>query len=198
MTAKQIVFLASIIVFFFSVVAFSSFYGPSRRTFASPPKVLSADTSDQITKAWESSGVKGRVAICFTRYLNALESKESKEPLITELALDHGIVRKVFHVVPENAWPEVQKALSKRDDMRQTPECFIGIFNNGRVYISPLSKLPPIDEKALLIVEPKVWSQEELTQIGDKLKTGRLSSDLLIVIRGSDKDAETFRSATNR
>ena len=198
MPAKQIVLLASIIVFFLSVVAFSNFYGPARRTFASPSKVLSVDTSDQITKAWKSSGVKGRIAICFTRYLNVLESKDSKEPLITELAMDHGIVRKVFHVVPEYAWPEVQKALSKRDDMRQTPEGFIGIFNNGRVYISPLSKLPPIDEKTLLIVEPKVWSQEELTQIGDRLKTGRLSSDLVTIIRGSENDAAIFRSATAR
>lgn len=111
--------------------------------------------------------------------------------------MNHGVVRKVFHVAPDSAWPEINGALSKRNDMRPTPEGFIGIFDDGRVYIMPLSRFSPVAEKALIIVEPKIWSNNELMQIVEKLKSGRISSDLVVVIRGSEKDAELFRQVMN-
>ena len=71
---------------------------------------------------------------------------------------------------------------------------FIGIFNAGRVYIMPLSKLSNIREKALLILEPAVWTPDELSRIAGMLRAGEITSDLAIIIRGSEKDAELFRS----
>jgi hypothetical protein len=191
--AKHITLLAGITVFFIAVVVFSYLYGPMRRSFVSTTKVLLVESTEQTAQAWETSGVKGRITICFTRYLNALEEKESKNVKVTELSMQKGIIRRVFHITPDNAWPEISGALSKRNDMRPTPDGFIGLFDYGRVYIMPLSRSPLIEEKALIIVEPRVWSHEELLQIVDKLRTGRISSDLVIIIRGSDKDAELFR-----
>lgn len=195
MPVGRIAVLAGIAAFFFSVLAVSYRYGPSQRSFASPPKVVTVASSEQIVRTWESSGVKGRIAVCFTRYLNAHETKESTELKATELSLDHGILRKVMHVTPDSAWPEIHGALSKRNDMRPTTEGFIGIFDAGRVYIQPFSRFSELAEKALIIIEPKVWSGTELQQIAEKLKSGRISSDLLVIIRGTDKDADLFRHA---
>jgi hypothetical protein len=198
MPAKHFVLLAGIIIFFVSSVLFSYTYGPRQRSFASPAKVLSLESTAQINTAWESSGVKGRIAICFTRYLNALESKESRDVKATEISMNHGIVRKVFHVPPDSAWPEIKGALSKRSDMRTTSAGFIGVFQDGRIYIQPLSHFSPVTEQALVIVEPRVWTSDELERIAGLLASGGISSDILVVIRGSQHDAELFRNAMKR
>jgi hypothetical protein len=195
MPAKHITLFSGITAFCIAVVVFSYVYGPTQRSFASPPRVLSVESTEQIVRAWEASAVKGRIAICFTRYLNALETKESKEVKATELSMHHGIIRRVFHITPDSAWPQIQATLSKRDDMRPTPEGFIGVFDDGRVYIMPFSRFSPIKEKALIIVEPSVWSRDELLQIANQLKSARISSDLAVIIRGSESDAELFRQA---
>lgn len=195
MQAKQSALLAGIILFFFSVVAFSYLYGPMRRSFATPPQIIAAETSGQIALILGAGAVKGRIALCFTRYLNALETKESKDIKATELAMHHGIFRKVFHIPPDSAWPEIRGTLANRDDMRPTPEGFVGIFDDGRVYIQPLTHFSHLTEKAVIIIEPKVWTEAELKQIADKLKSGGISSDLVVIIRGSESDAELFRYA---
>ena len=192
--SKQNLLLVFVIVFFFAVIAFTFFYGPSQRRFVASPTVLSVDTSAQIADAWKGAGVKGRIVICFSRYLNAVEAKESTDMKVIERSMEYSIVRRVYHIPPDAAWPEIQGELSKWFSMRRTSEGFIGIFDDGRVYIMPLSKFSNLTEKALVIVEPKVWSRDELMQIAGKLRSGRISSDLTVIIRGSEKDAELFRS----
>jgi len=193
--SKQNVPLALVIIFFIAVIAFTFFYGPSQRQFVASPTVLLVASSAEIADAWQAAGVKGRIAICFTRYLNAVESKESTEVKVVERSMEYSIVRRVYHITPDVAWPEIQRELSKWYSMRRTSEGFIGIFDDGRVYIMPLSRFSNLAEKVLVIVEPKVWSRDELMQIARKLQTGQISSDLVIVIRGSEKDADLFRSA---
>jgi len=193
MPVKQIVLLTLITVLFLFAVLCSNLYGPNQRSFATQPKVLSVESTAQIANELDNAGVKGRIAVCFTRYLNAQEKKESTEMKVTELSMEKGIIRRVFHIPPDNAWQEIKEALSKRNDMRKTDDGFIGIFNYGRVYILPLSKFSGLPEKALVIVDPKVWTSSELIEIADKLKSGRISSDFVVIVRGSEKDAELFR-----
>jgi len=193
MFARNIAILVGITVFSFAVVIFLYFYGPSRRVYATSPKVISLQTVDQILQTWQSGGFKGRMAICFTRYLNAHESKDSKEANVTELALHQSILRRITHIPPDNAWQEIDKVLSSRNIMRATPEGYIGVFDDGRVYVMPLSKFSHVEEKSLIIVEPRIWSHEELQQIAEKLKSGKISSDLVIIIRGTEEDAALFR-----
>jgi hypothetical protein len=195
MLIKHIILLAGIAVFFLSVVAFSFLYGPSQRSFNSTPQVLLAESPGQIAQILDASGVKGRIAICFTRYLNASETMDSKDPTVTEGAMAKGIFRRVFHVAPDGAWPEISATLLKRNGIRPTPEGFIGIFENGRVYITPLSRFSRISEKAVVVVEPKVWTSDELKLIAARLKSGNISSDLVVIIRGAEKEAELFRQS---
>jgi hypothetical protein len=152
-------------------------------------------SSTQLEQLWQNSGVKGRTLVTFTRYLNATESKDTKEIEATERAMEKGIIRRVFHIVPDHVWNEVSKNLSGRVGMRPTPEGFIGIFEYGRVYILPLSRFSPPTEKSLLVVEPKIWSKAELDKIIANLQSGELAADLVAVIRGTDQDATNFRRA---
>jgi hypothetical protein len=198
MSIKQSALLAGIVLFFSGVLAGTFLYGPSRRSFTTPPQVLSVESTEQIARTFASTGVKGRIAICFTRYLNAVDGKESKSLKVTEDSMEKGIIRRVFHVTPDSAWPEISAALAKRNGIRPIPEGLIGIFDNGRVYIMPLSRFSQTTEKALIIVDPNIWTQDELTQIANKLKSGSISSDLVVIIRGSEKDASLFRQALAR
>lgn len=196
--AKRVLTLAVITLVFAATVIFLNQYGPAQRSFASPPAVLLAESTAQIARAWETTGVKGRIAICFTRYLNAVEAKESTDFKVTEISMEKGVLRKVFHIPPDASWPEISGALSKRYDMRPTTDGFVGIFNYGRVYITPLSRFSGVTEKALVIIEPKVWTNRELIQIAEKLKSGDISSDLVIIIRGTEKEADLFRQSLTR
>lgn len=193
--SRNTLLLIGIAILFVLVVIISHSYGPSRRVYLSAPQVHSAETTAEIARAWDESGARGRIAICFTRYLNALPEKESQDLKVTETAMEKGIIRRVYHVPPKRAWPEIEAALSKRIDMRPTREGFIGIFDYGRVYIQPLELLAPLQEKALVIIEPGVWTPAEIARISGMLQSGRIISDFILIIRGAENDVALFRAA---
>lgn len=187
--------LVGITLLFVLVVTISNNYGPSRRIYLASPRVQSADTTAEIARAWDASGARGRIVICFTRYLNALQGKESQDFKVTETAMEKGIIRRVYHVPPAGAWPEIQASLSKRSDMRPTQEGFIGIFDYGRVYIQPIDQLAPLQEKALIVIEPGVWTPAEIARISGMLQSGKIMSDFILIIRGTEDDVARFRAA---
>jgi hypothetical protein len=194
MPSKHNVITVGIIVFFLSTIALSFLYGPWRRTYNVPAQVLSVESTEQIARIWEEKGLRGRIVICFTRYLNAVDIKESKDYKVTEKSMDNGILRKVYHIAPDSAWPEIRYALSKMNGVRTTQNGYIGIFDSGRVYINPLSRFSSQSEKSLILIEPKVWTTDEINLIAGKLKSGAVVSDLIIIVRGSERDAELFRT----
>lgn len=169
------------------------FYGPLRRTYAVPAGVEPAFSAADISQQWEAAGVKGRVAVLFTRHLNSEESLKDTEGFkFAELAMSHGIVRTIFHVVPDNAWPVVTKNLSVRDNARTTSSGFALIVPEGRINVLPLSRFKPFGEKSLIVVEPGVWNREELAHITRLIESRDLCTDLLVVVRGAPADIETF------
>jgi hypothetical protein len=198
MRIKQLALRDVSIAFFLTIISLTFLYGPWKRSYNEQPLVLTVETSEQIAPILKKTGVKGRVAICFTRYLNAVEGKESTDLKVTERSMESGIFRKVYHTAPDNAWPEIRSALSKMNGVRTTQDGYIGIFENGRVYINPLSSMSQVSEKALIILEPKVWSPAELLAIAEKLRSGSISSDLVVIIRGTEQDAALFRRALIR
>lgn len=194
MSSRQVALCISIVLFFLGVIIFTQYYyGPSRRVSVSPPRVDLVVSSKQLGQVWQNSGVKGRTLVTYTRYLNAKETKESTDIDVTERAMGKGVIRRVFHVVPDHAWNEVSKNLSGRKGMRPTQEGYIGVFEYGRVYIMPLSRFSPPSEKSLLVVEPKIWTVAEQAKIIANLTSGQLTADLVAIIRGTDQDAVNFR-----
>ena len=183
---------AGILLFSLAVLGLTFLYGPWRRSFVPTPRVVLASSAGDIERLWEKNRVRGRIALYFTRYLNAERGPDSSEVKFTELAMNHGLVRTVYHVVPDSAWPQVRENLAKWPVVRSTRAGLVAIFEDGRVHVLPLSQFAPIQEQTLVVVEPGVWTGDELKQIARLADGGGFTPDLLVVIRGSDEDVKSF------
>lgn len=171
------------------------FYGPTRRIFVTVPKVEHAATSTDIGRIWTTARVKGRVAILMTRYLNAEDVPvDPNNYKFANIAMKHGIVRTIYHVVPDCTWIDVEKNLSQLRNARKTANGYILIVPEGRIYIAPLSRFEPIKEVSLLVVEPAVWTEFELGTIRELMVKKWLSSDLITIVRGVTTDIDRFKS----
>jgi|GEM_PF-3206084 len=172
-------------------------YGPLTRVFVSPPRCEVAGSSADIFRFWKSIGVKGRVAVVFTRRLNGeVAGKEAESPAkYVEDALQQGMVRTVYHVVPDAAWSEVSEKISRMPGVRPIESGFAILFGAGRVHVFPLSQFMPIQEKALVVVAPAEWTTDEYGVIVNLIKQQRVSADLLAVLRGSDAEVAGLSEA---
>lgn len=188
----------AIFVFSLGIIAQFSFYGPMRRSYVTPPQAHSVATSSEILRIWEREWIRGRVAVTFSRYLNALETKDAKDVKVMEQAMNHGLVRTAYHIVPDRAWPEVHDNFSRWPVVKQTDTGLVGLFEDGRVYVMPLSRFTAVTEQALAVIEPSVWTESEKRDIVAKLRSGAVRTDLLTVIRGTPADAGLFSPAVAR
>ncbi|ABQ24718.1 hypothetical protein [Geotalea uraniireducens] len=126
----------------------------------------------------------------FTRRLNGeVVGKEVESSVkYVEAALQQGMVRTVYHVVPDGAWSEVSEKLSRMPGVRPIESGFAILFGAGRVHVLPLSHFTPIQEKALVVVAPAEWTIDEYGVIVNLIKQQRVPADLLAVLRGSDAE----------
>jgi hypothetical protein len=177
----------------------SQCYGTSRRVLVSPARVVEASAPEDIARAWDSAGVRGRVAVQFARRLNAVApGADPAQSTYLEEALRRGVVRRVFHVVPDGAWAEVSANISRMHGQRQTALGFALFFDAGRVDVLPLSRFARVDEPALVVVEPAVWTHDELADIVQHVRGGDVRADLLAVIRGGPSDLALLSEAVAR
>lgn len=189
---------ACILLFTAGALLISFVYGPLRRSFASPARALQVSSSADIYNLWQSSGVRGRIAVLFTRHLNVeLPGKGFPEVKYIEHAMRHGIVRTVYYVVPDTAWTEVVTENLQREMLsppKPTESGFVMFFEEGRVNVLPLSRFWPMGEESLIVLEAGVWSRDDLAHITRLIRSRGLTTDLLAIIRGSLSDVNTFNS----
>lgn len=168
-------------------------YGPSQRVYATTNSALSLSSSADILQMWKENGVRGRLAIVFTRRLNAEEpNADGFAGDYLQTALQQGIVRSAIHVVPDSAWSEVQGKLANNPAVRQAQNGFVLLFDEGRVLVVPLSRFEPLQEQALVVIEPSIWSMEELRFLSRMVAERRLFADLLAVLKGTSDDLALF------
>lgn len=177
--------ISSILLFLCGIVYLTCFYGPQKRSYVSASRIESVAMTADIGNLWKTAGVHGRVAVLFTRHLNAevspLDTVNSK---FADLAMQHGIVRTIYHVLPDDVWQAVSGNLAQRLNVRAASSGFVMIKPEGRVYIQPLSQYKPTDEKKLVVVEPGVWSGTDRARIAELINSGSVRTDLITVIRG--------------
>jgi hypothetical protein len=177
----------------------AQWYGPSRRVLLSPTRVVEASAPEDIARAWDAAGVRGRIAVQFARRLNAVApGVDPAQSRYLEEALRRGVVRRVFHVVPDGAWPEVAANIGRMHGQRPTSLGFALFFDAGRVDVLPLSRFVSVAETALVVVEPSVFAPEERATILRHLEARDVRADLLTVIRGGPADRSTFAAAVAR
>jgi hypothetical protein len=162
----------------------SSTLGPARRKFAAKPQVLAAASVEEIAALWASLGVKGRLAVLFTRRLNAVEPGERGTAKFMEDAMHEGIVREAWHVVPDAAWPEVSANLDRRAMTRKNGAGYLLLFEEVRANVLPLSAFERIPEEALVVVDASIWAPEALETIARMLRERRLAADCVAVLHG--------------
>lgn len=186
---------ACIFLFMCGIIFLVFFYGPLRRSYITPGRVEQAFTAADIDMFWETSGVRGRTAILLTRHLNSEESpKDTNGVKFADVAMKHGKVRTIYHVVPDNSWDVVSDHVSPRKNARSTPAGFVLITPEGRVNIMPLSRFTAVNEKSLVVFEPGVWNSEERSRIASMISSGDISTDLLAIIRGTTADIDYYKS----
>jgi hypothetical protein len=170
-----------------AAVSVATLYGPARRRYVTPPRVVSVPSASGLYELWEGLGVRGRVAVVLARDLVPAEAVVETEGVAAiGRAMHRGIVREARHVLPDERWTEARFNLSQVSIYWPSEVGFLGAFEDGRVHVLPLSRLRRMNERALVVLDPTVWSDDELQ---------RIATDLVAVVNGSARDLELLRSA---
>jgi hypothetical protein len=182
--------LAAVLAFFAGVVGLVSVYGPSRRTAFSPPRVVAVASTGELYELCKASGVKGRRAVVFARHLVPAENPHGDSPEVRPITdlMHQGMVREVFHVLPDGAWAEVERNLPQVSPYRPRPPGFAAPVDEGRVNVDRLSRFWPAPERAIVVVDPAAWSPTEARSIMGMVQSGQMPTDLLVVLGGTEPD----------
>lgn len=130
---------------------------------------------------WENKGLRGRVLFLFDRHLNAEDGIVGlKEDTYVDIAVKRNVIRKIYHIVPDNAWNDVQAALSVYPLVRRVHGYFRFFLLDGTtVFVMKIGDITQIDESVLLHVNGSYWSREQLSEIAGLVKKNVLSSDFI-------------------
>jgi hypothetical protein len=179
----------AVTIFFFGTIVGTFTYGPARRNFVIPARVVTVPSARELDRLWYSSGVHGRIAVIFARHVNQQASGAGfPETGFLDTAMRQGIVRRAYYVVPDREWSQVVAENVMGRELIVLPKRTEVGFNllevGGRIQVMPLSKYIPAEgnEKALVVVESAAWSPEEHYRINSLVSTGLLTTDLLVSI----------------
>ncbi len=178
------------------VVAAVAWYGPSRRTYLERPAAVGVESVDEFRALCEARGVRGRLTLVFARDLipaAALAGDSAETQALLEL-MGRGHLREVFHVVPEEDWAQVAWSLDAVSIYRSNAAGRLAVFDEGRVNVSPLSRLWPPQEPAVVLLDAAAWGPLERQTITRLLAMGHLRTDLFVVLRGGAGDLAHWRS----
>jgi len=164
-------------------------YGPSQRIFVVPEKTADVRSARELEDLWHTSGVHGRVAVLFARHLvSPLAFNTFPEIDYLDRAMNQGIIRKAYCVIPDRLWNEVitrnMESPSLTVKPRFTDDGYTVLRDGGRIQFIRLSGYIPDQslDKALVVIESALWSPQERARIEGFLRTGQLSSDFVIVV----------------
>lgn len=179
--------ITAIVLIFFATAVFIFSYGPSTRTFVMPGKTVAVRTSQELDNIWHTAGIHGRIAVLFTRHMNQeFSNNYFPQTDYIDSAFNHGIVRKVYYIVPDRYWADVAFENSQNravvTPLKITDTGFILLHDEGRIQVMPLSKYIPEQEKSLVVIEEGVWDQQEMARINRLIKSRQLETDLLAMV----------------
>jgi hypothetical protein len=156
--------------------------GNSGRRMLPTLEVERVRAPEEALAAWRRHGVRGRVLVHFARHVAMSAERGPASPQTYLLrALEEGVIRRVYHVIPDDAWPEVDAVLASRDGVeRGTGGSFRLQKAGAPIVVISRSGLPPLPEPALVTVEADRWSPDALASIVARLRQGSPKSDLVL------------------
>lgn len=101
-------------------------------------------------------------------------------------AKEEGYIREIYHVVPDSAWPEIQRALEKDRAVAATGNAYRLVIGWGwggdwaPVTITRMKDLPVLKKRVLVMINRDVWGKAERADIARLLRNRTIVSDLLI------------------
>lgn len=112
------------------------------------------------------------------------------------LGIKHRIVRRVFHVLPEDAWTEVKGNLTRIPHAVPRGNGYRVTATDGvPVDIMRARDLLPIGETVIVHMNTDVWGEDELSVIANMVRRGRIVTD---VLTASGRGAERFLQEARR
>lgn len=182
--------IRAIILLSFCVIVWTFAYGPAKRKFVLPDKVVTLRSAYELDSLWHTSGVHGRVAVLFARHMSQPFSlKTFPEMDYLDSAMNHGIVRTAYYIVPDRMWTEVIANNVENPSLIVQPKIidpgyYILLHEGGRIHVIRFSKFIPEQEgeKSLVVIEPAIWDSEEQGRIEGFIKSGQISSDLTVIV----------------
>lgn len=158
-------------------------YGRTGRVYSADPEARTVAAPQDALKVWEERGVRGRILFLFDRNLNAdrTVSAPSAENYVY-LAIRNNLVRRIYHVIPDGSWEEVEKTLSSYPLVSRHRGVYRTFFEDGSsVLILRLRDVPAVKEKALVHIDAGYWDLNGLREIAALLKRGVITGDVVTV-----------------
>jgi len=140
---------------------------------------------------WKGSGVRGRTLVLFDRYphIRGRAGYDGTPRLsssnLVEFCVFENIVRKVYLVVPDDAWPEFLRDGRMRP-LRAVRGLERGLFLFNLIGIALIattpSSLPHLEEAPLVYINAQVYDEREAR---DLLARKRITSDSVVTVQGT-------------
>ena len=193
--------ITAITLLFFGTLIWTFTYGPSKRRYIIPDRTVTVHTAAELDALWHSAGAHGRIAVLFARYLpKKSDGFFFPEIDYLDIAMNHGIVRTAYYVVPDRAWVEAVADNLANPSLIVQPKItdtgYMLLHEGGRIHVVPLSKFIPEQEqeKALVVIDPALWTEQEQSRINGFIRSGQLTTDLVVVINAAKRDLSSASS----
>lgn len=177
------------IIFFIAAICGLAWHGYSSRVFVDPPQRESVQNTHAIVEKWAHRGIKGRIAVIMTRTFSGDPTLETTlDNMYLGQALQLGILRKAYMVVPDSQFPKFYSSVSLMktpSPLKATTDGFALFFESGRIDVIPISKFIPPKESVVIVLDAGL-SHDTLAPLLLLLDTGQLSSDLIVTLDASD------------
>jgi hypothetical protein len=161
---------------------FLFFYGTTARVFLEKPVAQVVAEPFQAFEVWEREGVKGRILLLFDRRLNAdTEGRVLSRNNYIYWAIGKNMVRKIYHVIPDSSWGEVEAALTGRDDVVPVKEGFRTNIEGAPLHILRIKHIPRIEERVLILINGDYWSESDILSMINMIQTSRICSDSMVI-----------------
>lgn len=166
-----------------------SLAGKKGKIYLPARKVIQVSSMHEASRIWKQYGVRGRTLLLFDRRLNAHRPDPPEEPEAPAAYIYRAVmdttVRKIYHIIPSAAWPEVLSVLRGNPFVSPVEGGFRTATDDGvPVYIMQLDKARLYGEPVLVNLNLDVWSPAEAAEISRLIDTGAIPCDLMIIAGG--------------
>jgi len=164
----------------FALLAFARLASDRGRVSSPDSAVVRVGGGPEAVEVWRQAQVRGRTLVHLSRRIAMRAEPDQIDPgPITEdnylyAALRENLIRRVYHVIPDDEWADVERNLRDFPGAARVRTGFRLEMEGAPVLVLRAGDLPRVKERVLVNVDMDRWSGEELGTVIDRLAlTGR-------------------------